>query len=81
MVLPDRKQLQAEVKRPGCFLRDGQLVTAILRRPPSPAVIASDGSQKGGKEKIVTCEIWYLECEVLCVFVVGVENESFPVLL
>lgn len=62
MVLQDRKQLQAEVKRPGCFLRDGQLVTAILRRPPSPAVIASDGSAfalpKGRQRK--NCHMWNL---------------------
>lgn len=45
MVLQDRKQLRAEVKRLGCCLRDGQLVTAILRRPPAPpAVMVSDGS-------------------------------------
>lgn len=44
MVLQDRKQLWAEVKHPGCCLRDWQLVRGILRRPPPPAVIASDGS-------------------------------------
>lgn len=48
LVLQDRKQLRAEVKCPGCCVRDGQLVIAILGRlppPPAPAaVVASDGS-------------------------------------